>query len=197
MTPFTTVTASVASLRPANTDTDIIFPARFLVITDKIGLGRYTFHDRPDLALLSGTSILIAGENFGCGSSREQAVWALADVGIRVIVAPSFGEIFRSNCFKTGVLPIELEADQVERLHLIAQSGAAVTADLTMQQIVMPDGSFIAFTIEPARRAALLAGLDEIADIHNRFAAAIATFETAQRRTGPWLWPPQESPAHV
>ncbi len=117
MDPFTRVTAAVASLPDRDIDTDIIFPARFLLITEKIGLGRYAFYDRrlqegveqSDFPLQpGGCAIVVAGNNFGCGSSREQAVWALTDLGVRCIIAPSFGEIFQANCYRNGLLPISL-----------------------------------------------------------------------------------------
>lgn len=192
MEPFHTVTGRAGSLTQANIDTDIIFPARYLVITEKRGLGRYAFHDRPDLTIAADTPVLIAGDNFGCGSSREQAPWALADLGIRVIVAPGFGEIFQSNCFKNGILPIVLPAEHVDRLHAAARDGEPFTVDLAAQQIRLPQTGIFAFTVEPARREALLEGLDEIARIRTRFAPSIAAFEAIQRTHSPWLWP-QES----
>lgn len=183
MEPFRIVTGSVTSLSQANVDTDIIFPARFLTITEKRGLGRYAFHDRPDMTLTPGAAILIAGDNFGSGSSREQAPWALADLGIRAIVATSFGEIFQSNCFKNGILPIVLPATDVDRL----RTAEHLTVDLEAQHIQL-QGSVIPFAVDPARREALLEGLDEIARIRNRFAPAIAKFEAGQRHASPWLW---------
>ena len=188
MTPFHSVTAHAASLPQANVDTDIIFPARFLTITEKRGLGRYAFHDRADMDLAPGTEILIAGDNFGCGSSREQAPWALADLGVRAIVATSFGEIFQSNCFKNGILPITLPAADVTRLHAAARDGAPFTIDLDAQELRLPRTGVWAFEADPARREALLLGIDEIARIHTRFGPAIAAFEARQRRSAPWLW---------
>ncbi|UVO50694.1 3-isopropylmalate dehydratase small subunit [Sphingomonas sp. SUN019] len=188
MEPFRTLTSAAASLPQTDIDTDIIFPARFLVITEKRGLGRYAFHDRPDLTIAPGAAILIAGDNFGSGSSREQAPWALADLGIRAIVATGFGEIFQSNCFKNGILPIVLPAAEVARLHAAAQDGEPTTIDLRTQRIGLSHTGAISFAVDPARREALLEGLDEIARIRTRFAPAIAAFETAQRRASPWLW---------
>jgi 3-isopropylmalate dehydratase small subunit len=188
MEPFLTLSGAAASLPQANVDTDIIFPARFLTITDKLGLGRYAFHDRPDMTLSRGTSILIAGDNFGCGSSREQAPWALADLGIRAIVATGFGEIFQSNCFKNGILPIVLRAAEVDHLHAAARDGEPFTIDLENQQIRLPQTGAISFSVDPAQREALLLGLDEIARISTRFAPAIAAFEDKQRQSSPWLW---------
>lgn len=188
MDPFRMIVGRATSLPQANIDTDIIFPARFLVITEKLGLGRFAFHDRPDLALAPGTAILIAGDNFGSGSSREQAPWALADHGIRAIVATSFGEIFQSNCFKNGLLPIVLSSPEVESLHNAACRGELLTIDLEIQEIRIPQYSNICFAIDPARRVALLQGRDEIARIRECFAPAINAFEVGQRSTSPWLW---------
>ncbi|MDH7973217.1 3-isopropylmalate dehydratase small subunit [Sphingomonas sp. AR_OL41] len=188
MEPFVTVSGPTVSLPAANIDTDIIFPARFLVITEKRGLGRYAFHDRPDLTLPPDVQILVAGENFGCGSSREQAPWALVDRGIRAIIAPGFGEIFQSNCFKNGILPIVLSADTVDRLHAAARGGEPFTVDLERQEIRLPQAGIFVFAVDPARREALLSGLDEIGRIHRQFAPAIADFENNQRTAAPWLW---------
>ncbi len=183
MEPFRILTGAVDSLRQANIDTDIIFPARFLTITEKRGLGRYAFADRPDLSIAPGAAILIAGDNFGCGSSREQAPWALADLGIRAIIATGFGEIFQSNCFKNGILPIVLPEADVARL----RTAQRLTIDLDRLEIGWENHK-IAFSVDPARREALLEGLDEIDRIRTRFAPAITAFETAQRQSSPWLW---------
>ena len=188
MEPFRTVSGRAASLPQANIDTDIIFPARFLTITEKRGLGGHAFADRSDLAIPAGTKILITGDNFGCGSSREQAPWALADLGLRAIVATSFGEIFQSNCFKNGILPITLPAAEVDRLHAAARDAEPVTIDLEARQIRLPRIGTIAFAVDPARRESLLLGLDEIARIRTRFAPAIAAFEARQKALSPWLW---------
>ena len=188
MEAVSTITGQAASLPQENIDTDIIFPARFLTITEKRGLGVYAFNDRPDLMLPPGTTILIAGDNFGCGSSREQAPWALADLGVRAIVATGFGEIFQSNCFNNGMLPIVLPTGQVERLHAAARNGEPFTINLEAEEIRLPQTGTFAFTVDPARRDALLEGLDEIARIVTRFAPALAAFEAGQRHSSPWLW---------
>lgn len=143
MEPFVRLDAVAAPLAGDNVDTDIIFPARFLLLMEREGLGRYAFHDRrfdgadrerPDFVLnrppFRDAGILIAGANFGCGSSREQAVWALRGFGIRCVIAPGFGEIFLGNCYKNGVLPIVLAAETVAALALVASAGSRFVVDL-------------------------------------------------------------------
>jgi len=200
MTPFTRLTALAVPMPEANIDTDIIVPARFLLITDKAGLGRTAFYERrydaqgdprPDFVLndarYHGAQILIAGANFGCGSSREQAVWALAELGFRCIIAPGFGEIFAANCARNGILTVVLDEAIVARL--VADAGALrpLTVDLDACTIAA-NGDTIGFAIPENRRQALLLGLDEPAMIRATHHAAIAAFERAQRRAQPWLW---------
>jgi len=192
MTPFRTLSASAATLPLANIDTDIIFPARFLLITEKKGLGRYAFHDRADLEVEPGTQILVTGDNFGCGSSREQAPWALADLGVRALIATGFGEIFYSNCFKNGMLPIVLSEPEVATLDAAARAGEPFTIDLEAQQVRLPQTGTFAFTVEPARREALLNGWDEVGRIRASWGGAIAAFEQQQRTRSPWLWTADE-----
>lgn len=190
MTPFTTLTAAAAPFPEDNVDTDIILPARFLLHTEKRGLGRFAFHERrqePGFVLdqYRGAQILIAGANFGCGSSREQAPWALADLGLRAIVAPSFGEIFASNCAKNGMLCVGL-ADTTPLLDA-AQAGRPVTIDLAAQTVTTGNHAW-SFPIDPATREALLNGWDEVETILGRHGAAITEFEGRQRAAQPWLW---------
>ncbi len=200
MEPFRTLTSVAAAMPAADVDTDIIFPARFLLHTEKVGLGRFAFFEwrffadgaeRPDFVLsqpaFRGAQILVAGPNFGCGSSREQAPWALHDLGIRCVIAPSFGEIFFSNCFRNGMLPLVASPKVLADLQADAESAQALTVDLETQQIVRPGGELVAFEVEPWRRDALLNGWDEIDGILNRDLAAIDTFEAARRRSAPWL----------
>lgn len=201
MEPFTVVNSPAAVLADDNIDTDIIFPARFLLITAKKGLGRYAFYEkryadgaeRPEFPLnhepARSAKILIAGENFGCGSSREQAVWALHDLGFRAVIAPSFGEIFRSNCFKSGVLPITLPATVVTDLQRAAQAGHTVRIDLTTQKLGVGGADDIGFEVEDWRREALLNGWDDVLILLNQQVPAITAFETAQRAEAPWLYP--------
>ena len=131
--------------------------------------------------------LLVTDDNFGCGSSREQAPWALADLGVRVLITTGFDEIFQSNCFNNGMLPIVLADHDVALLDAAAKAGEPFTVDLEAQQIRLPTGTF-AFTVEPARREALRNGWDEIARIRVGFGSAIATFERQQRTQAPWLW---------
>jgi 3-isopropylmalate dehydratase small subunit len=199
MEPFTRLTSIAAPLEDANVDTDIILPARFLLITEKAGLGRYAFFERrynpegqprPDFVLnqpaFADAKILLAGPNFGCGSSREQAPWALRDLGLRCIIAPSFGEIFAANCFKNGILPVSLPdtAPLVED----ATNGRPITVDLGAGEIVRANGEVIRFVVEDWRREALLNGWDEVDTIRSIHAAAIERFEAGQRQSQPWLW---------
>ncbi len=196
MEPFKSVTGPAVSLPEADIDTDIIFPARFLLVTEKRGLGAYAFHDRrgtPGFALdapsANGARILVTGDNFGCGSSREQAPWALHDLGVRVLIGVSFGEIFQSNCLKNGMLPIRLPAPEVERLHAVARNGEPFTVDLEDQEIRLPLTGRFAFDIAPADRDALLNGWNEVTGIRAQYAEAIARFEAGQRSVAPWMWP--------
>lgn len=170
-------------------DTDIIYPARFLLLTDKAGLGRYAFadrRDRPDFPLpLDGSCpILLAGANFGCGSSREHAVWALHDLGLRTIIAPSFGEIFYANCTRNGILPVCLPQDSIDRL--AARSGATLTVDLEACEIRAEDIGTIGFEIAAGHREALLKGWDETDRIAALFGEKIDAYE--KRRTSEGLW---------
>ena len=207
MTPFDTLTSVAAPMPDADVDTDIIFPARFLLLTDRHGLGRYAFFEkrftpqgaeRPDFVLnrepWRGARILVAGPNFGCGSSREQAPWALADLGLRCIIAPGFGEIFQANCFANGMLAIVLgRADYARVLHE-AEAARPMTVDLTGCTIKLSGsgdesvGASVAFEVPRRQRDALLAGLDEIGLIQRGEAEPIAAFERHQRERMPWLF---------
>ncbi len=198
MRPFTTIESVAAPLPEADVDTDVIFPARFLLLLDKTGLGKHLFHERrhrdgrpSDFVLdrppFDAARILVAGANFGSGSSREHAVWALADFGIRCVIAPSFGEIFYGNCFKNGVLPIILPASEHDVVMVAANAQVPMRIDLEAQQIDLPAGIAIGFDIDPYRRRALLLGLDEIGTILADDAADIAAFEQQQQARYPWL----------
>ena len=201
MTPFLRVQSVAAPMPADDIDTDIIFPARFLLITDKHGLGRYAFHDqrhdaagdeRPDFVLhrapWRGAELLVAGANFGCGSSREQAPWALADLGLRCIVAPSFGEIFAANCVANGMLPLVLDPASHARVLIDANAGLAITVDLQSCQVTLADGSVLPFTVPADRRADLLQGADAIDAIRRDHGQRIAAFEAQQRQRMPWLF---------
>ena len=148
MTPFVTLTSVAAPFPEAQIDTDVIFPARFLLLPDKAGLGRHLFHERRakggfvlDRAPWTTARILVTGPDFGTGSSREQAVWALADFGIRCVIGPSFGEIFFSNCFRNGVLPIGLRDAAYTAVLKAAEQGQPITVDLPSQQVRAGDAA--------------------------------------------------------
>lgn len=192
MKALTTVTGQAISLPDADIDTDIIYPARFLLITEKKGLGAYAFADRRDdpdfpVTVASDRPILIAGPNFGCGSSREQAPWAIGDLGISVIIAESFGEIFYSNCFRNGMLPIRLAAEEVEVLRTYALEDGVITVDLSARTVTGA-GDPLVFDVAGDRREALLKGWNETTRILALHAQDITAFEAAQQRAAPWLW---------
>jgi len=196
MTPFTSLTSVAAPLPEGDVDTDIIFPARFLLLLNKDGLGRQLFHERrrangqPKFVLdrppFDQAKILVAGENFGCGSSREQAVWALADFGIRAILAPSFGEIFLNNCLKNGVLPIVLDRSAHARALAAASAEHNITVNLEAQTVSFA-GETIGFAIDAFARRMILLGLDEIGMILTDDQSDIIAFEARQRGEAPWL----------
>jgi 3-isopropylmalate/(R)-2-methylmalate dehydratase small subunit len=204
--PFTTLAGHAIPMPEDNIDTDIIFPARFLLITAKAGLGRYAFHDRrydatgtalPDYALnqpqFADAPFIVAGANFGSGSSREQAVWAIAGLGVRCIITPGFGEIFHANCQRNGILPITLPADVVAELMAAAQSGQRFAVDLDAQSLTVGNRA-LTFAIAPERKLALRNGWDETAVLLHQYADAIADFETRQQSTCPWLYDKDTAP---
>lgn len=193
MKSFDTLTAPAVALADDDIDTDIIYPARFLLITEKRGLGRYAFVDRvsagdatigPD----NTAPILVAGRNFGCGSSREHAVWALVDIGLRVILAPSFGEIFRGNCVNNGVVPGVVSEADAEALRRAAAAGEEIAVDLHSRTASAPSCGTVSFAIPDADRESLLNGWNETTRILALHADEIAAFETGQRAVAPWLW---------
>ena len=201
MEPFTRLTATAAPLPIANVDTDKIIPARFLKTIKRTGLGVHLFDslryrpdggENPEFVLnqepYRHAQILIAGDNFGCGSSREHAPWALLDFGIRCVIAPDFADIFYNNCFKNGVLPIKLPRAVCDQLTADAKMGAnaRLTVDLEQQVVVRPNGEKIRFEIDPFRRHLLLNGLDDIGQTLGH-AAAIDGFEARRRAEQPWL----------
>jgi len=195
MEPFTVHTGTAAPLLRANIDTDLIIPKQFLKTLVRSGLGRNLFHEirydsegreRTDFILnqprFRQSSILLAGPNFGCGSSREHAPWALKDFGIRAILAPSFADIFYTNCFSNGLLPVQLPMEAIEALSAVAEP---LTVDLPAQQ-VRGGGLTYSFDLEPARKAVLLEGLDEIKRTEANL-ADIARYEARRRSEAPWL----------
>ncbi len=201
MDKFTTLTSVAAPLPMINIDTDAIIPKQFLKTIKRSGLGTSLFHElrydddgkeNPDFVLNKGAyrnaEILVAGENFGCGSSREHAPWALKDFGIKCIISSSFADIFYNNCFKNGILPIKLPQEDVDKLMDDAERGAnaTVTVDLEAQEIRGPDGGVITFEIDPFRKKCLLEGLDDIGLTMQRD-ASIGQFEDQAKAARPWL----------
>jgi 3-isopropylmalate/(R)-2-methylmalate dehydratase small subunit len=200
MQPFTTLTAVAAPLPMVNVDTDMIIPKQFLKTIKRTGLKAGLFYElRTDEAgnprdfvldrpAYRNAQILVAGDNFGCGSSREHAPWALLDFGISCVIAPSFADIFYNNCFKNGILPIRLPQEDVDRLMDDASRGAnaPVTVDLEAQEIRGPDGGVIRFDIDPFRKRCLLEGLDDIG-LTLAHAGAIDAYESQIARDRPWL----------
>lgn len=177
MTPFRVLTGPVAVLERANIDTDQIIPARFLRKPRSAGYGQFLFADLG-AALPPGVAILVAGANFGCGSSREGAVYALVDAGIRCVIAPSFGDIFAGNAAQNGLLTVPLALSGVP-------AGAVLTVDLPAQDVRLPDGSVRRFEIDPFRKQRLLDGADDI-DLTLAHEAEIADFEAQDRAARPW-----------
>ena len=200
MDKFNVLTAIAAPLPEANVDTDKIIPSRFLKTVKRSGLGINLFDamryengvERPGFVLnrepFRHAGILIAHENFGCGSSREHAPWALLDFGIRCVIAPSFADIFYNNCFKNGMLPVVLPREVCDQLmHDTGMGGnARLTVNLERQVVVGPDGEEIGFTIDPLRKHLLLEGLDDIAQTLQR-TDAIDRFEQHRAETQSWM----------
>ncbi len=211
MQPFTQHRGLVAPLDRSNVDTDAIIPKQFLKSIKRSGFGpnlfdewRYLDHGEPGMdnsrrprnpsfvlnqERYQGASILLARENFGCGSSREHAPWALADFGFRAVIAPSYADIFFNNCYKNGLLPIVLEAGLVDRLfqQTLAQPGFNLLIDLPGQEIVLPGGERMGFAIDPFRKRCLINGLDDIG-LTLQHADAIHAFEERRHAEQPWLY---------
>jgi 3-isopropylmalate/(R)-2-methylmalate dehydratase small subunit len=201
MTPFTTLTGIAAPLPLINVDTDMIIPKQFLKTIQRSGLGKNLFDEMrydtsgneiADFVLnrpaYRDAEILVAGDNFGCGSSREHAPWALLDFGIRCVIAPSFADIFFNNCFKNGILPIALPQEEVDLLMKDAENGAnaRLTVNLADQTITRPDGSTISFEVDAFKKHCLLNGLDDIGLTMEK-AAAIDSFEKSAAVQRPWV----------
>ena len=192
MRAVTRIEGSAYPWGASNVDTDIIIPARWLKTITRAGLGRGAFEtvravpgnlfDDPAYA---GSPILIAGDNFGCGSSREHAAWALADLGIRAVIAPSFSDIFSGNAVKNGIVPVVLPQAAIDRLLVVARD-QPVTVDLESMSVTTPYQDRFPFTLDPFRRRCLMEGLDEIGLTLARD-AAIMEFEGGVRRHRPWL----------
>ena len=201
MQKFKSLTAVAAALPMINVDTDMIIPKQFLKTIERTGLGKHLFDEMrytldgkeiADFVLnkpaYRKAQILVAGENFGCGSSREHAPWALLDFGIRVIMAPSFADIFYNNCFKNGILPIVLPQSEIDKLIDDASRGsnAVVSVDLEKQEIRGPDGGMIEFEVDAFRKQCLLNGWDDIG-LTLRHKDKIDQFEERRRVSTPWL----------
>ena len=211
MDAFKTITSAVTPLDRANVDTDAIIPKQFLKSIKRSGFGPYLFdewrymdHGEPDMdcsgrplntefvlndSRYQGSQVLLARDNFGCGSSREHAPWALEDYGFRVIIAPSFADIFFNNCFKNGILPIKLESSVVDGLFKKAMQEQALemTVDLENQILRLTDGEEIAFEVDEFRKHCLLNGLDDIG-LTLQHAEEIKAFENSRRESAPWVF---------
>jgi 3-isopropylmalate/(R)-2-methylmalate dehydratase small subunit len=201
MQPFTTLSGVAAPLPMGNVDTDMIIPKQFLKTLVRTGLGKALFFEqryldggkeKPDFVLnkpaYRKAQILVTGVNFGCGSSREHAPWALLDFGIRCVIAPSFADIFYNNCFKNGILPIALPQSDVDKLMDDAERGAnaVIGVDLEKQEIRGPDGGCIKFEIDPFRKQCLLNGWDDIG-LTLQHEKDISAFEARRKLTEPWV----------
>ncbi|MCA0317394.1 MAG: 3-isopropylmalate dehydratase small subunit [Proteobacteria bacterium] len=201
MQKFTVLTGVAAPMRTINVDTDMIIPKQYLKTIKRTGLGAGLFSEmrfkddgseNPDFVLnkpaYRQAQILVAGDNFGCGSSREHAPWALLDFGIRCVISTSFADIFYNNCFKNGVLPIKVTPEELEKLFEDADRGsnATLTVDLEAQEIRGPDGGTIKFDLDPFRKHCLLNGLDDIGLTMVK-AKAIDEFETTAGAARPWM----------
>lgn len=211
MEKFTILDGLVAPLDRANVDTDAIIPKQFLKSIKRSGFGpnlfdewRYLDHGEPGMdnsgrplnpdfvlnqSRYQGSQILVARENFGCGSSREHAPWALLDYGFRVVIAPSFADIFFNNCFKNGILPIVLGAAEVDQLfsEIFAAEGYRLTVDLEAQSVTTPNGLVFNFAVDPFRKYCLLNGLDDIG-LTLQHADKIRVYEERRRQSEPWVF---------
>lgn len=202
MEPFTTLTGLVAPLDRVNVDTDQIIPKQFLKTIKRTGLKEGLFYDwrrkadgspDPDFFLnqsrFQSASILLTRDNFGCGSSREHAPWALLDQGFRCLIAPSFADIFFNNCFQNGILPVVLKPDEVQMLFREAAESPSyqLTVDLAAQSVSSPRGGWFQFELDPFRKDCLLNGLDAIG-LSLKHEPAIGAYETRRKAEAPWLF---------
>ena len=200
MEPFTRLDAKVAPLPLANIDTDQIIPKQFLKTVEREGLSKGLFYDlrfdeqglpKPDFVLnqaaYKGAGVLVAGDNFGCGSSREHAPWALMDFGVKAVISTSFADIFYNNCFQNGLLPVVLKADEVQALMDEAKGGNHVmSVDLESQTVTAPSGKAFRFEIDPKRKEKMLKGLDAIGETLEK-AKSIDVYEMKRALDQPWL----------
>ena len=195
MTPVSTISGAAIPWGAKNVDTDIIIPARWLKTVSREGLGKGAFESVRatqdnviDAGVAAGASILIAGDNFGCGSSREHAAWAMLDLGLAAVIAPSFSDIFSGNAFKNGLLAVELPQEAIDRLLVVAGEGQPVTIDLENQVVTTPYQDRFAFDIDPFRKMCLMQGLDEIG-LTLAEGDAIDAYEARRGAAEPWLVP--------
>ncbi len=200
MEPFTRLDAKSAPLPLANIDTDQIIPKQFLKTVERAGLAKGLFYDlrfdeqgreKPDFVLnrpeYKGAGVLVTGDNFGCGSSREHAPWALMDFGVRAVISTSFADIFYNNCFQNGLLPVVLKAEEVAQLMDEARGGNhVVSIDLETQRVTSPSGKVFAFEIDPQRKQKMLLGLDAIGETLGK-TTYIDSYETRRALAQPWL----------
>ena len=203
MQAFQSVTGPAIPLMMANVDTDVIIPIQRLVGTGREGLGPHAFErlryradgsDNPDFVAnrepYRGSPIMLAAENFGCGSSREGAVWALMGMGVRCVIAPSFGDIFFANCFQNGLLPVRLPFEVIRRIAEETEASpgnARTTVDLARQVVITPRGEEIPFGVDARKKEAMLHGLDDIA-LTLKHAEAIAAWRDRDRASRAWAW---------
>jgi 3-isopropylmalate/(R)-2-methylmalate dehydratase small subunit len=200
MEPFTRLDAKSAPLPLANIDTDQIIPKQFLKTVERAGLAKGLFYDlrfdeqgveKPDFVLnrpeYKGAGVLVTGDNFGCGSSREHAPWALMDFGVKAVISTSFADIFYNNCFQNGLLPVVLKAEEVAQLMDEARGGNhVVSIDLETQRVTSPSGKVFTFEIDPQRKQKMLLGLDAIGETLTA-ARSIDTYEMRRALAQPWL----------
>ena len=203
MNPFTKHTGVVAPVDRVNIDTDAIVPKQFLRKIERTGFGKHLFHEwryldyegtkeNPDFSLnkkeFRGATVLLARDNFGCGSSREHAPWALGDYGFRVIIAPSFADIFYNNCIKNGILLVQLTSSEVDGLfqQVLSKPGVKIIADLEKQVVIGPDKKEYKFKIDPFSKQCLLKGLDQIGWAE-QFSDKISAYEKNLQKEKPWL----------
>jgi 3-isopropylmalate/(R)-2-methylmalate dehydratase small subunit len=202
MDKFTTLEGVAAPLKIINVDTDMIIPKQYLKTIKRTGLGKGLFSEQrykddgsenPDFILnkpaYRNSKVLVAGDNFGCGSSREHAPWALLDYGIRCVISPSYADLFYNNCFQNGILPITLPQAEVDKLMDAAKRGqnARISVDLEKQEVTGPDGGVIKFEIDAHKKHCLLNGLDNIGLTLEK-KSKIDSFESKQHGTQPWLY---------
>jgi len=202
MEPYLKHDSIAALMDRSNVDTDQIIPKQFLKKVERSGFGIHLFHDwrynddgsdntefELNKPAFKGAKILVAGDNFGCGSSREHAPWAIADYGFNTIISTSYADIFYNNCFKNGILAIRVSQEQLEQLmaEISANEGVRFTVDLENQQVITPAGNGFTFEIDPFRKGNLLSGLDDIG-LTLKHVDKISAYEETHKQTFPWLW---------